>query len=272
MPEIENSEIVYIIEKWWYQFKRWPKSEDIAHILSTSIDDVERQFDLNLPALKRRGVDRMLKVGQTVPSHLDKVRHDVAIAVSNIYDQKRLSQKLKSLSISETQYRGWLQDPQFAQFIDKRSEELVHEELPEISRTLTRKASSGDIRAAKLLLELTGKIEARTAQINIFQDRESSTYIVKRLIEAITVHVKNPETLKAIAQDFDKIMGVGAMSLEAGSNEDLMESFRADTFGSSVNPNLSTPTSTPTDETPQASNFPSRVIEGVVIPNESVDF
>lgn len=222
----ENLELVYMLEKWWYSQKRWPTSTEISLLLEMDVDDVERDFDASHESLKRRGVNRMLKVGQNPPSSLDRLRHDVALAVSNIHDQKRLASKLKSFGITETCYRGWLQDPMFARLIQNRSDELLVEELPEISKTLTRKASNGDLRAAKLLLEMTGRIEAHKTQVNIFQDRDSSTYIVKQLVEIITMHVQDRAVLDAIARDFDRVMGVGTasngMSLAAGSFEDTL--------------------------------------------------
>lgn len=211
--------IAYALEKWWYSKKCWPTSHQIGQLIGVSAEEAERQFIEFNDYLWNRGINRMLCAGEAVPHSLDTFRHDVALAVSNIHDPKRLAAKLKQLKIPETMYRGWLQDPLFAKFLERRSEELIREELPEISRNLTKQASNGDIRAAKLLLEYTGKIQAQgssNTQVNVFNDRDSATYIVRRLVEVIKVHVKDPEILQAIARDFDSIMNVekGMSSLE----------------------------------------------------------
>lgn len=190
--------------------QRYPTSASLARELGVDISDVEDAIRHNRDVkrqLKLRGVDRVLLTGDSVPVELDEFRMNVALGISNIHGGVKIHERLAEMNVSEAQFRGWQQDPLFMNFLRMRSIALAAEEMPEINRTLLRKAGNGDNRAMKLVMEVTGQlISDTTVPGNAWQSGQDPMFIVKKLVEVIRRHVKDPEVISLIARDFDEAL------------------------------------------------------------------
>lgn len=205
-----ENEIVHKVELYWYTHQRYPTSAQIAKELNAQVSDVEDAIRHN-PKVKRqlklRGVDRVLLTGDSIPVELDPVRLSVALEISSIHGDSKINERLEQLGITETQFRGWQQDPLFMNFLRMRTLALVSEEMPQINRSMLRKAGNGDSRATKLVMELTGQIASGTTiKVNAFNSGQDPMFIVKKLVEVIRRHVQDPETISLIARDFDEAL------------------------------------------------------------------
>lgn len=144
-------------------------------------------------------------------------------SVLNPADSRSLERKLEVLGISPTTYNGWKNNPVFLKFLTSQGEMLFGENMPEVHNALTTRAVRGDIRATKLLYEVTGFYRPNQ------QDVQSDTkMMVIRLIEILQKHVKDPVILQAIAEDIQMVQS----SIQAASSSPSSLENRSEGLGS----------------------------------------
>lgn len=114
-------------------------------------------------------------------------------------DKRSDRKKLQDLEIPTATYAAWKKDPGFQDYMRQRAENLFGDNLDEVHRALLDNARSGDISSVKLIYELTGRYNPRAdGQID-------TRAVITKVLESIMRHVKDPETIKAIAADFQLI-------------------------------------------------------------------
>jgi hypothetical protein len=117
------------------------------------------------------------------------------LKLSDPFDKRALSTKLKELGVPMPRFQAWLKQPLFFEVYNKYSQNAYREALPALRNRLISNAEAGDHKAIELVFAITN--EWNPAQ----QSLEDARVIIMKIVEAITTHVKDPETRKAILTD-----------------------------------------------------------------------
>jgi hypothetical protein len=132
-----------------------------------------------------------------------KLTPEQEFAVGIITDPSRrgdMASKLKAAGISFSQYRAWMKQPHFKDFISKVGEDMLGEHIQDVHTSVVNRATNGDINAAKLVYELTGRYDPAKQQVIDLQA------IISLLLEVITRHVRDPIVLGDISRDVELVM------------------------------------------------------------------
>jgi hypothetical protein len=121
-------------------------------------------------------------------------------AIYDVHDNRSDRKKLQDLNISSQEYNGWKKDPAFSRVITQLTEALFTDNLDEVYRAVVDQARGGDISAAKLVLELTGRWSPKQGEVDV-------TRIIQVFIESVSRHVKDRDVVEAIASDLTAITG-----------------------------------------------------------------
>jgi hypothetical protein len=106
-----------------------------------------------------------------------------------------LRAKLRKANVSYATYRAWLAQPQFSSYLNRISENMLVDHIPDFNTVVTQKALAGDLNALKFAYELNGRHDPNKQQVTDLKA------IMQALIEIITRNVKDPETLTAISNE-----------------------------------------------------------------------
>lgn len=117
----------------------------------------------------------------------------------SMVDKRSIRQKLESINVTVQQFEAWKRQPAYQEYVATRSKELYDSLESEAYKTLAKLVSSGDLAAAKLILEMKGKY---AKNINMNVNVES---VVVKIIEIIMTHVDDPQIIEAIARDIEKL-------------------------------------------------------------------
>jgi hypothetical protein len=120
--------------------------------------------------------------------------------LTNPTDRRPMDKKLKSAGISYAQYRGWLKQPHFRDYITRISEDMLGEHVQDVHTKVVEKAAGGDIQAMRLYYEISGRHDPNKQQM---VDLNS---IIGLLLEVITRYVTNTDQLALISRDIDLVL------------------------------------------------------------------
>lgn len=135
-----------------------------------------------------------------------KLSPEQVFAVSIITDptnKKPLAAKLKQAGITYPQYRAWLKQEHFREYVTKLTEDMITEHIGDVHTRLTEKATNGDIQAIKLYYEITGRHDPQRQQMVDLQG------VIGLLLEIITRYVTDTNALRAITADVELVMAGG---------------------------------------------------------------
>lgn len=121
-------------------------------------------------------------------------------AIYDIHDARSDAKKLKDLGIKSQEWNGWKKDPTFLKVITQLTEALFEDNLDEVYRAIVDQARGGDISAARLVLEITGRWSPRQGDVDVAR-------IVQVFIESVSRHVQDQDVINAIASDLIAITG-----------------------------------------------------------------
>lgn len=119
--------------------------------------------------------------------------------VADFTNKKSIRSKLSSLGITMTEWQGWLRDEKFKEVLHKITSSTFEDSLHIAQTGLVQSMERGDVSAIKYYMEITGRY--RESDLNA----QNVKLMITRLIEAIQYRVKDPETMKALANDFNLI-------------------------------------------------------------------
>lgn len=117
----------------------------------------------------------------------------------NLYDKRSIRQKLEELKIPTSRYDAWKRDPAYQAYYTKRAEILFKDIESEALKQLAKAVSSGDQRAVQLALEMKNRY-SRNVNVNI-----NVEHVLIKVVEIVALHIKDPETLEAIASEIEKL-------------------------------------------------------------------
>lgn len=140
-------------------------------------------------ALEYRGVVWEEKSGISLE------QNSVLIKMADFSDRRSLGVKLRELGVPMARYQAWLKHPLFRKAVNDLAESNLQDAVAPALTALAGKAAAGEDNAIKAVLEMTGRWNPSA------QSLEDARTVVMALVEAITKHVKDPDTRKAIMAD-----------------------------------------------------------------------
>lgn len=177
----------------WVSDGELPSAERISSFLAREISlkrieiaCVSNEFS---DAMAARGVPWEKQNGLTATQML------VLQIITNPTDRRKLETKLKAAGVTYTTYRAWLRQPQFSQYLNKVTEGMLVDHIPDFNTVLTNKALSGDLNALKFVYELSGRHDPNRQQVMDLQA------VIQALVEIVTRNVSDAETLTRISNE-----------------------------------------------------------------------
>lgn len=122
-----------------------------------------------------------------------------AAVMMNITDRRSNEKKLKDIGVSTEEWTNWLQNKQFSEYLRERAEVLIDNSIHEAHLGLMRGVQQGNTASLQLYYKLTGRYDP-DAESNV-----NIRLVIGRVLEAIQKHVRNPETLNALAVEMSQI-------------------------------------------------------------------
>ena len=119
-----------------------------------------------------------------------------------------LRKRLDNVGISYQTYRNWMKQPAFGNAIRALSEDVLQDNLASVHTSMAAKAMAGDVTAAKLVYELTGRHDPNKQQML------DLTRIIALLLESLTRRITDPSILELVGNDLDVILSGGAPEIE----------------------------------------------------------
>lgn len=188
--------LINFYELQWHLRHRVPTVEEVTEYLRKDRPNIRQtsiNYYLTRHPVKKALRDRGIPFEQHTQEELTPQQQAAAITVMNFADDRPIAVKLDELGVLPATYYAWLQDPVFNNFVNSKADQNKVNIRPTAVAEFTKKVNSGDWNAIKYWLEVTGEFSN--------DDTPQSEVLIKMLIEIIQKHVKDPETIMAIAQD-----------------------------------------------------------------------
>lgn len=186
------------LEPFWHNNHRFP---------------TDSEFLNNFKLTKDEGTDKVLNFWNKVQNHelfiyacsvrgikteaesaiLDAEQVAAISLITNLVDNRSNNSKLASIGVTVEQYNGWLQEPEFKKQLQQRIDESLDNIYPDAVNALSKTIRAGNVNAIKFYFELSGRVDT--------PETRNLKLSVQRLIESVQRHVKDPEVLKAIADE-----------------------------------------------------------------------
>lgn len=194
-PQFVNKAMPWF-ESFWHRMGRYPANDEIMGHFKFTLEQVEL---LNLSpywekCLHERGI--------RLPSQTNLTSTQVAAIslITNFSDRRSIPAKLAAIGVTEEQINGWYKDKEFQEELRIRTDAQLDNSFPEAQASLIRQIQKGNFQAIKFYYEITGRAVA-PEQMQVKQ-------AMQHLIEAVQKHVKDPETLQAIATEVRALGGI----------------------------------------------------------------
>lgn len=197
---------VFYIERMHATTGAIPKDSDILEYLNITkkhnIDSIEslKSNPLFKASMDSRGITFNIGPGDLNSAVDITSRQQIAVAaILNLTDRRSDEKKLRDLGISTEEWSNWIQNKTFSEYLRQRSETLLNNSMHDAHVGLLRGVRSGNTKSISLYYEMTGRYNPQGDEaVNL-------RMFVSRVLEAIQSHVRDPETLNAIAIDLGKI-------------------------------------------------------------------
>lgn len=163
-------------------------------------------------ALAKRGIFWPKKYdpdNQKALSVLSPQQQHCVLIVNDPTRNDSLRKRLELVGITYQTYRNWMKQPAFANAINTLAEDVLVDNLASVHTSMTAKAMSGDVSAAKLVYELTGRHDPNKQQML------DLSRIIGLLLESLTRRVTDTTILSQLGKDFDLILAGDMPALEA---------------------------------------------------------
>jgi len=197
-----EKEIINYYELEWFLRHRVPTYEDVVEYINRKYEKDGKHHRLKHSALNyyftrknfTKALDnRGIPWQQHTQVELTPTQVAAAVTMMNFADTRSNDEKLDQLGVTSTQYYAWLKDPTFKNAIDNLADQNLAHIRPTAIGEFTKKINQGDWNAIKYWLETTGELTSN--------DQPQSEQLLKMIVEIIQRHVKDPDTIVAIAQD-----------------------------------------------------------------------
>lgn len=175
------------------KFHGTPSESDLVRLKPSTQEDTAKATSRGMQPILPRKPTKPLSAEQLAAANL----------LLDFSDHRSQAAKLKSLGIPTTKYQNWLRIPAFQEYIQYRAEFLLNNTTHEAHTALLKNVQRGNQKAIEFLYEITGRY-SRTQQ-----NQQNLAVILVRLVEVIQRHVKDPDTIRAIAAEFNEVVPDG---------------------------------------------------------------
>lgn len=128
-----------------------------------------------------------------------------AAVMLNLVDRRSDEKKLRDIGVTTEEFSTWMQNTVFAKYMADRSEQLIANSVHEAHVGLMRGVRQGNTASIKLYYEMTGRYNPNE------ENNVNIRILIGRVLEAIQLHVREPDTLNKLAISLSQI------AMEAGS-------------------------------------------------------
>jgi len=175
-----------------------PTIERISQVFMMSKDTVKKWMDS--PEfhflLRQQGIFLNRVTDKALTPH----QLAIANALLNVSDRRSKREKCKDAGVSMQQLAAWQKDAAFREYMKKRAEDLFLDSDDAAYLNVLRNVENGDLNAAKLYLEITGKY-----QPSVRHDVNLESFLAN-FIEILQARIKDPELLEQIANDLEMLL------------------------------------------------------------------
>lgn len=180
----------------YIHYKRLPSVDDITEFANVGKTTVLKviQTEAFVQAIEDRGVVWRRTSGLT-----PEQTYTLSV-ITNPTDKRALGSKLKSCGVSYSKYRAWLKQPLFSKHIQQIAEDMLGDHMGDVHTAFLGQALNGNMKAIQLFYEMTGRHNPAQQQVVDLQR------IIGLLLEIITKHVTNTDTLALISGDIEKVL------------------------------------------------------------------
>jgi len=196
-------------EQAWFLHNRLPTPEELREKFRLTATKVQ-EFLLNeevVASFEARGIPT-IEGRDLLPEQVLAVN-----TVLNLFDTRSERKKLSDMNISPMKWEGWKNNPSFMRYYSSRAEKILGDAVPDAHMALVENVRRGDLGSVKFLYEITGRYTGKDASMD-------PRMIINKVFEIIARHVRDPETLKSIAQDLSLLVALdnpGSISPVAGT-------------------------------------------------------
>lgn len=200
----QQLQVINYAEQHWNTHKEFPS----VGLLKTRFGDrYNLEKDLKHPtfklALDNRGIIIPDPKSNNFPNELTSEQVAAIATVLDFNDKRSRRAKLQALGIPTQRWQGWLKNPVFKKYLHSLAAENFDDSIDIAQEGLVTGLQRGDVNAIKLYLEVTGRYGQESSNLSNIK------IVLARVIESIQRHVKDPDTIRSIAQDFEIIMQGG---------------------------------------------------------------
>lgn len=209
MQPLNQDELSLIswIEQKWHATGKFPRADLIQEKFGLDVKDLVREHEVFKRALINRGIRYPnYDLGDIDLGGLTNEQVAAIITVLNLEDRRPRATKFKEMGISVAQWNGWMKEPEFVAYLHDLSSKNFANALDKAHEGLIKTVERGDVNGIKFFMELTGRWAPTGTGGTTGQTAENVKILLQRLIEVIQIHVKDPQVLRAIGEDFEKVM------------------------------------------------------------------
>lgn len=195
---LEEIKVITWIEEWWLRKDTFPPVGAFNDFFPGFSLEKSLKNEVFLMALSNRGI--------RLPSSDDNLTNEqlAGIAViANFRDPRSPTAKLKAVGISWTKWQGWMRNKHFKEFLQDLCGTNFRESLDVAQAGILKGMEKGNSDLIRLYLEMTGEYTPQSSEV------VNLKLVLSRVLETIQIHVKDPNLLRNIASDFEKIMAGG---------------------------------------------------------------
>lgn len=197
-----EKELISFYELQWFLRHNVPTVEEVVKYLNqkhekegkhSRVKQISVNYYLQRGPVIRALDARGIPFRQHSQTELTAEQRAAAVTISNFADTRTIADKLEQLGILPATYYAWLKDPQFSSLVQSLANENLEHIDPVAKIEFSKKVQQGDWNAIKYYLDATGAVGSN--------DVPQSEQLLKAIVEIIQKHVKDADTILAIAQD-----------------------------------------------------------------------
>lgn len=195
LAPVEKALINYY-ELCWFTKNSVPTVEEVFEFLRkkrSNLRFTSVQYYLNRAPVRKALKDRGIPFEQHTRDELTGQQQAAALTVMNFADGRSVAEKLDQIGVLPATYYAWLNDPQFKNLVDSLSEQNLNNIKPTVVAEFTKLINKGDWQALKYYMDNTGTLTNGQVAPN--------EQLLRMIIEIIQKHIKDPNTMMAIATD-----------------------------------------------------------------------
>ncbi len=196
-------DVICFIEQFHSRESKFPPLSKIVEF--TGFEQVDIVNILNAPivkeALDNRGIEwRVIKNNYLSPRQIACIE-----TLLNITDERSITKKLQSLGIAFSTYNNWKKKPEFMDAYRQAARDLYGKSIPELHRTVIKRAVDGDPYMMKTALAISGEWDDKRSV-----EAMNVQFVLMKVLEVIQKYVQDPVALNNIANEFDLVLNPGS--------------------------------------------------------------